>query len=120
MGGGGRQKFRVLFLFLNSINKFNNTSCNRLCLLICTFYPSHILKAYRELSSTMVGSRVGQGVRTHPLPPEKNIEFLSNTGLNSLGNHKATKLALNVGPLSPCSETPFKWRFARGPMMARL
>ena len=43
--------------------------------------------------------RGGQGVLT---PPEKsqNIGFLSNTGLDSLENHKATKPAFNSGPLS--------------------
>ena len=41
----------------------------------------------------------GQGVRT---PPEnhKNIGFLSNTGLDPLINHNATKPAFHVGPTS--------------------
>ena len=46
----------------------------------------------------MRGSRWGgTGV---PDPPEnaQNIGFLSNTGPNPLNNHKATKLAFNVGP----------------------
>ena len=30
----------------------------------------------------------------------QNIEFLSNTGPDPLGNHKSTKPAFNVGPLS--------------------
>ena len=42
--------------------------------------------------------RGGQGVRT-PLKNHKNIGFLSNTGLDSLKNHKATKSAFNVRPL---------------------
>ena len=37
-----------------------------------------------------------------PDPPEKSqkIGFLSNTGPDLLKNHKATKPAFNVGPLS--------------------
>ena len=56
----------------------------------------------------------GQGVRT-PLKNHKNIEFLSNNSPDPLENHKAAKC---TKPTS--SETPFKWRFAGGPMMARL
>ena len=49
----------------------------------------------------MRGSRGagGQGART-PLENHKNIGFLSNTGLETLKNHKATKPAFNVGPSS--------------------
>ena len=62
----------------------------------------------------------GQGVLT-PLKNHKNIGFLSNTGSDPLKNHKATKPTFNVGQSSaPVSETPFKWRFAGGPMMAHL
>ena len=55
----------------------------------------------------MGGSRGGQGVRT-PFP-EKSHKYrvISNTGLDPLKNHKATKPAFNVGPSS-----------ASGPMMA--
>ena len=47
----------------------------------------------------MGGSREGTG---GPDPPEKSqkIGFLSNTGPDLLKNHKATKQAFNVGPLS--------------------
>ena len=41
----------------------------------------------------------GQGVRT-PRKNHKNLGFLSNTGPDLLKNHKATKPAFNVGPLS--------------------
>ena len=54
----------------------------------------------------------GQGVRT-PLKNLKNIGLLSNTALDPLNNDKATKPVFNVGP-------SFKWRFAGGPIMARL
>ena len=49
----------------------------------------------------MRGSREWMKVRTPP-PPEnqKNIGFFSNTGPDPLKNHKATKPAFNVGPLS--------------------
>ena len=61
----------------------------------------------------------GQGVRT-PLKNHKNIGFLSSTGPDPLKNHKATKPAFNVGSLwhQSARETPFKWRFAGGLMMA--
>ena len=41
----------------------------------------------------------GQGVRTHR-KNHKNLGFLSNTGPDLPKIHKATKQALNVGPLS--------------------
>ena len=57
-----------------------------------------------------------------PPPPEnsQNIGFLSKTGLDPLENHKATELAFIVVPYRPTSDTPFKWCFAGGPVMARL
>ena len=54
------------------------------------------------------------------LKNHRNIGFLSNTGPDPLINHKATKTAFNVGQHRPASETPFKWRFAGGPMMDHL
>ena len=78
------------------------------------------------------GSREEQGVRSpHPLSlaNHKDIGFLSNTGPDPLGNHKATKLAFIVGQLlgdplplkaghvRPISETPFLWCFAGEPLM---
>ena len=55
-------------------------------------------------------------------PPEKsqNIGFLSNTGPDPL---KITKLSFQhsmLGHHQHASETPFKWRFAGGPNMARV
>ena len=44
----------------------------------------------------------------------KAIGFLSITVPNPLENHKASKPAFNVGPLSA------RQRFAGGPMMARI
>ena len=48
----------------------------------------------------------GTGGPAPPPPPEKspNTGFLSNTGLNPLENHKATKLLFNIGPLSACQQ----------------
>ena len=74
----------------------------------------HLLSAWPDPEE--VG---GQGSGPPPLKNHKNIGFLSNTGPDPLKNHKATKPAFNVGP-SPASETPFKWRFASGPMMVRF
>ena len=55
-----------------------------------------------------------------PPPPEnhKNIEFLSNTGLDPL--KKLPSQHPMLGHYRHASETPFKWRFAGGPMMVRL
>ena len=55
-----------------------------------------------------------------PLENYKNIGFLSNTGPDPL---KITKLQIQhsiLGHHLPASETPFKWRFAGGPLMTRL
>ena len=60
----------------------------------------------------------GQGSRpTPPLRNHKGMGFLSKNGPDPLSNHKGTKTAFNVGHHRPASETPFKWRFAGGPMM---
>ena len=68
----------------------------------------------------MGGSRGGGGSGP-PLKIHKNIGFLSNTGPDPQKNHKATKPAFNVGQSSaPASETPFRWHFAGGPMIAHL
>ena len=55
-----------------------------------------------------------------PLKNHKNIGFLSNSDPDPLKNYKATEPAFNVGLPSGRQRTPFKWRFAGGPMMARL
>ena len=74
--------------------------------------------AERGISSlSMRGSRGGggwQGFLTPPPPLKnyKNIGFLSNTGLDPLKNHKATKLAFNVGQSSA-----FRWRADNGPLL---
>ena len=55
-----------------------------------------------------------------PLKNHKNIEFLSNTGPDPLKNHKAPNQHSMLVHHRPASETPFKWCFAGGSMMARL
>ena len=67
----------------------------------------------------MCGSRGGTGDPDSPLENYKNIGFLSSTGPDPL---KITKLPIQysiLGYYRPVSETPLKWRFAGGPMMAR-
>ena len=51
---------------------------------------------------TWTDPKGGQGVWTPLLKNHKNIGFLSNTGLDYLKNHKATKHAFNVGPSMAC------------------
>ena len=70
----------------------------------------------------MCGSRKGDRRSAHPWKNNKNIGFLSNTGPDPL---KITKLHVPsnhsmLGHYRHASETPFKWRFAGGPMMTRL
>ena len=57
-----------------------------------------------------------------PLHPEKSqkYSFFSNTGLNPLKITKLPKQHSMLGHYQHTSETPFKWRFAGGPIMARL
>ena len=75
------------------------------------------------------GGGGGQGVQTGKI---QNIGFLSNTSPDLL-KLQSYQARFNVGPSSArqwnaiqmthhrhASETPFKWRFAGGPMIARL
>ena len=55
-----------------------------------------------------------------PLKNHKNIGFLSNTGLDLLNITKLPIQHSMLGHHRHASETTFKWRFAGGPMMARL
>ena len=68
----------------------------------------------------MRGSRGEQGVWT-PLKNHKNIGFPSNTDLDPLKDHKATKPATSMlGHHRSTSKMPFKWRSAGGAMMVHL
>ena len=55
-----------------------------------------------------------------PLKNHKDTGFLSNTGRDPLKNQKAIKPDSKKGRHRHASETPLKWRFARGQMRARL
>ena len=56
-----------------------------------------------------------------PLKNHKNIEFLSSTaGPDPLKITKLQSQHSMLGHLWHYAETPFKWRFAGVPMMARL
>ena len=70
----------------------------------------------------MCGARPGGGGAGDPdlQKNHKNIGFLRNTGPDPLKNHKATEPDSILGRHRHASETPFKWRFAGGPIMARL
>ena len=91
---------------------------------ISTTLSKQAVKALARLCVSAWADPVG-GDRGPPPPPprhvkyHKNIGFPSNTRPDPLKNHKVTKPAFNVGPSSD-SETPFKWRFAGGSMLARL
>ena len=65
----------------------------------------------------MRGSRGGGGAwGPNPRKDHKNIEFLSKTGLDTLKNHKAIKLAFHVGPSSARQRT-FRGRAHDGPLI---
>ena len=71
----------------------------------------------------MCGSRGGGGGGRGsglPLENHKNIGFLSNTGPDPLKITKLPSQQSMKGHHRNASETPFKWRFAGGSMMARL
>ena len=58
------------------------------------------------------------------LKNHKNTGFLSNTGLDPLKNHKATKPEFNFGPPSACQgnaiQMVFHWRANDGPLLMVL
>ena len=68
----------------------------------------------------MCGSRGGDRGSGPPLKNHKNIGFLSNTGLDPLKITNLPSQQSMLGHHRHASETPFKWRFAGGPMMARF
>ena len=67
----------------------------------------------------MCGYRGGTG-GWDPLKNHKNIGFLNNTGPDPLKITKLPNQHSMLGKHWHASETPFKWRFAVGPMMVRL
>ena len=64
----------------------------------------------------------GGGGRVYGPSPEnhKNIGFLSSTGPDPLKNQKLPSQHSMLSQHRHASETPFKWRFAGGSMMANL
>ena len=70
----------------------------------------------------MRGSRGGQGFRTPTttLKNKKNIGLPSNIGQDPVRITKLPSQHSMFGHHRHASETPFKWRFADGPMVARL
>ena len=62
----------------------------------------------------MRGSR---GVRDRGSRPVKKLGFLSNTGLDPLRSHKATKPAFNAGPLLAIASMVFRWQADDGPLL---
>ena len=74
------------------------------------------------LFSTSSHARIQRGGGRSPDPPEnpKAIGYHSNAGLDSLMITKLPSQHSMLGHHRPASETPFKWRFAGGPMMARF
>ena len=83
-----------------------------------------IVYSYNVIRIVMRGSRGGDRGSGHPLSAGKNHNatgFLSNIGPDPLGNHKATKPAFDVGPLSTASEMPFeiafRWRSDYGRLL---
>ena len=84
----------------------------------------------------MMGARSNQGMGNNmvtcadpeggvpPLENYKNIGFLSNTGLDPLKNHKATKPVFNVRPSSTrqrsAIQITFRWRANDGPILVVL
>ena len=68
---------------------------------------------------TCVNQESGAGHPT-PLKNHKNIGFLSTTGPDPLKIRKLSSQHSMLGYHRPASETPFKRRFAGGPIMARF
>ena len=64
--------------------------------------------------------RGDRGSVPHPLKNHKNIGFLSNTCPDCLKITKLPSQHSMFGHHWHASETPFKWRFAGGLMMASL
>ena len=94
---------------------------NKICLTKISIFIALMLMFLLELEVSCAdpGGRGTEG----PDPAEKsqNIGSVRDTGPDPLTNHKATKPAFNVFcHYRRTIETPFKWRFAGEPMMARL
>ena len=81
-----------------------------------------VAKSHHSATQAVMDQEGGTG-GPGPLPPlknHKNIGFLSNTGPDHLKITKLPSQHSMLGHHRNASETPFKWCFAGGPMMARL
>ena len=94
------------------------------CSMVLAGGMGYTWKDNRELHLNIVHVRIqrgGQGVQTPPpLKSHKNIGFLSNTGPDPLKITKLPSQHSMLGHHRHTSETPFRWRFTGGPIMARL
>ena len=97
-----------------------------------TFFKSVVLKGLKQSLAIPIalvravscvdpdGGGGGQGVWTHP-ENHKNIGFLSNTGPDSLKNHKTIKPAFSVGSSSArlrnAIQMAFRLRADDGPLI---
>ena len=90
--------------------------------LFGSLFCSVVLVVSHLTEEDMCGSRGGEkaGVRTPPLKNHNNVGFLGNTGPIALKIAKLSSQHSMLGHHRPASETPFKWRFAGGPTIARL
>ena len=82
-------------------------------------WPKYLHFKMHALSEDIImcGSRGGGGGGAgSPNPP---LGFLSNTGPDPLKFLKLPSQHSMLGHHRRASETPFKWRFAGGPFMAR-
>ena len=81
--------------------------------LIVLIHDLYLLPKIEISGPSMYGSKGGNR-------GQKNMGFLSNSGPDPLKKHKQPSQHSTLGNHRPASETPFKWRFAGGPMMAHL
>ena len=76
---------------------------------------------YQDGVSGHIHARIQRGDRGtgHPPPMKnhKNKGFLSNTGLDRLKNHNATKPAFIVGPSSARQRNAIRWQENDGPLL---
>ena len=100
---------------------FNQCALAAMCLMFFVYF-SRCCRFFDALwfRHVICGSIGGQGVRTPPpLENYKMIGFLSNTGPDPLKITKLPSQHSMLGQHRPASETPFKWCFAGGPLIAR-
>ena len=81
-----------------------------------------IIADRQRMKDNKCGSRWGNRGSGPPPPLEnyKKLGCLSNTGPDPLKITKLPSLHSMLGHHRPTSETPFKWRFAGGPLTPRL